>query len=152
MVLGFWGDAGFALATGVVAAAAWSALLLAGQWLRMRRALDAFVGSYEVRRKLSRGEPLGTVTIRREGRTLSVALDDPDGGPAEAVVRLSERFPKSGRGTYEQRLKAGGRVWGTWDLDLDAERAAILVTTRYSHPARETEIVQGYEWRRGGPG
>ncbi len=90
---------------------------------------------------------MGTVQVRREGRTLRVAWELPN-GLAEGIVMLNERFLRSGHGTYEHRLNDGRLAWGTWDLELDTRLASILVTTRYAQAVDQIEIVQGYEWRR----
>jgi hypothetical protein len=143
-------DAGFAVWTGLVAAAVWTLLAFAWRRYRLRRALTAFVGSYEIHRKLHDEGAVGTAHIARDGDGLNVEYTEHGRGEAQAKVTLSERFPKSGRGTYAHRLPSDRLAWGTWDMELEASGGDLLVTTRYAHPEKQIEIVQGAEWRRTG--
>jgi hypothetical protein len=144
-----WADIGWAFVTGIVATAAWTALLIAVQRWRHGKALDAFVGSYDSYSKLE-GESLGRVDIRREDDVLKVGFKAPERGEIAGRITLSERFPKSGRAAYEQRLPDGRLAWGTWDVHLADSGDRVLVTTRYVDDVDPVEVVQGSEWRRRG--
>lgn len=132
------------LVSGLAATALWTALMSKRQRRNRQRALEAFVGPYESQRRGC--DEIDRLRITRDGDELSVELENKR-GPASGRITLSDRFPKSGRGAYEHHFYNGDLGWGTWDVNLTSTGGAILVTTRYPHPERQVEVVQGYEWR-----
>lgn len=144
-----YADLGWALLAGLlaglIATALWTALARWWQRRRRSRALDDFVGTYESQRR--GGKEIDEVQIRKDGDELDVELKNKR-GPASGRITLSDRFPKSGRGAYEHHFLTGDVGWGTWDVHLARAGGSILVTTRYPDPKTQTEVVQGYTWRR----
>jgi len=142
-----WADGGWAIVTGIVATAAWTGLVVVAQRQRRRKALDAFVGSYESYTKLN-GKFLGNIDIRRDDKVLRVDFTENARGEIGGRITLSERFPKSGHAVYEHRLPDDRLAWGTWDVQLADSGKTIFVTTRYVDDVDPVEVVQGSEWRR----
>lgn len=143
------GAIGLAVLTGVVAAAAWAALVYFHREWRRSRDFGPLAGIYTVTRKLGAKPEEEITVIRVRGNVLEMEQHNvPDARSVRGEIVMSEQLRGSGRGHYEHVKLNGDRLFGFWDVQL-TDDDAILVHTTFSKA--DAAVFRGYVWSRADP-
>ena len=136
-----------AIATGLVAAAAWAVLTYAIERLRVESTFRKYAGVYIETRKFpipgQYHREMLRITVRQN--VLRVVFVESPGRSIQGEIVMNRQLSTSGEGQYDD-VKEQEQLWGFWDVQVK-DKNTLLVHTSYAS-THDTQALQGYIWRR----